>query len=586
MNTSSAQPTSKSHLPRLACWRLALGSILIIALQCLMWDTELYIYDEGIILTGAQALQRGLLPYRDFWTMYAPGQFYLTAWLFSIFGQQEYLVRVIGIVAKTVIILMASMQLRRFAGRNYWRRLAIAGTGIVVLLGLLIGVRFDAFPAFPATVFAVAALILMENALAASSGTQKTRRLLAAGILTELVACFRHDLGFYTAAALSIGVAYVWRTRVPQPAWRDIGRALGAYAAGIAILGVPVVAYFLWHVPLRDLYENLVEIPAFIYPAVRRLPLPGAAQLAYYVNALHQPGSAWSAMLRGSFEFSIYAPFLAAIPALVFAALALRRQKNAPHPALPFVFLAALLCLAFTIKGLVRAHPLHMAQSLVLAVPVALLFLLCVWDMARGTRRAALALAIAPACALLLFSALHGFGQGQRRFTHMWLNTQMLAYCAAPAAQNMRCADAYSTFGARYVQAAALVRRHSAPGEPIYIAAGRHDKLMLNAVLLYFMADRPPATKWYELHPGVQTRAATQADMVAHMRRHPPRAVLVDTNWDDAAEPNASARSSGAHILDEWLAACYEEKEQQGSIHLLAPRAAAASDVRCTLRAQ
>ncbi len=36
-------------------------------------------YDSGIILTGGMRILNGELPYRDFFTMYAPGQFYIDA---------------------------------------------------------------------------------------------------------------------------------------------------------------------------------------------------------------------------------------------------------------------------------------------------------------------------------------------------------------------------------------------------------------------------------------------------------------------------------------------------------------------------
>lgn len=44
------------------------------------------LYDEGVSVYGAVRVLDGHLPYRDFWTMYAPGQFYLLAALFKLFG--------------------------------------------------------------------------------------------------------------------------------------------------------------------------------------------------------------------------------------------------------------------------------------------------------------------------------------------------------------------------------------------------------------------------------------------------------------------------------------------------------------------
>src|SRR6185312_10215204 len=42
--------------------------------------------DEGIVLQGADRILRGEVPYRDFFSFYTPGSFYLLATLFKIFG--------------------------------------------------------------------------------------------------------------------------------------------------------------------------------------------------------------------------------------------------------------------------------------------------------------------------------------------------------------------------------------------------------------------------------------------------------------------------------------------------------------------
>jgi Dolichyl-phosphate-mannose-protein mannosyltransferase len=42
--------------------------------------------DEGIVLAGAERILRGEVPYRDFFSFYTPGSFYLVALLFRVFG--------------------------------------------------------------------------------------------------------------------------------------------------------------------------------------------------------------------------------------------------------------------------------------------------------------------------------------------------------------------------------------------------------------------------------------------------------------------------------------------------------------------
>jgi hypothetical protein len=51
----------------------------------------------GVAVEGALRVLDGQIPYRDFWTMYAPGEFYAVAGLFWIFGQ-EIIVQAVAVV--------------------------------------------------------------------------------------------------------------------------------------------------------------------------------------------------------------------------------------------------------------------------------------------------------------------------------------------------------------------------------------------------------------------------------------------------------------------------------------------------------
>lgn len=49
-------------------------------------DRFAYPYDEGLILVGATRVLSDDIPYRDFYSIYGPGQFYVLAALFKVFG--------------------------------------------------------------------------------------------------------------------------------------------------------------------------------------------------------------------------------------------------------------------------------------------------------------------------------------------------------------------------------------------------------------------------------------------------------------------------------------------------------------------
>jgi len=63
--------------------------------------TTYNVYDEGIISYGAVRILHGDVPYRDFWTMYAPAQFYIVAVLYKLFGLKLLVVRILLVAYKS-----------------------------------------------------------------------------------------------------------------------------------------------------------------------------------------------------------------------------------------------------------------------------------------------------------------------------------------------------------------------------------------------------------------------------------------------------------------------------------------------------
>ena len=86
-------------------------TIMLIAVLCLVYllagsDYGLNIYDEAIGLFGAERVSEGDMPYRDFWTIYAPGHFYLLSALMNLFGWTVLSERIISTVFLFILGLL------------------------------------------------------------------------------------------------------------------------------------------------------------------------------------------------------------------------------------------------------------------------------------------------------------------------------------------------------------------------------------------------------------------------------------------------------------------------------------------------
>lgn len=540
-------PTDK-HL-----WLVLCVSIL---LQLAAYDPLINPYDEGLILVGAELVLTGNLPYLDFWTMYGPASFYLTAWFMSVFGPADLVVRITGVLAKAAIVCLSYAIVVRYVPRSY-----ALGSSLIIL-GMLIAVRHDAFPVFPALALALAAIILAARGL-----RRKPPFLLAAGICSGLVTTFRHDLGAYSAVAIGLAVLFSVLSECKRlgrgAAARKFLVRIGYYAAGVCLVIVPVATLLMTTVPLSDLYESLIYMPSSVYPAVRALPFPGLYDLQQSLS-----GSGDLA------AFAVYVPFL--VVPWIFAVLILDARRDEVLATRPtthgaddalLILLVALTCLLFTLKGLVRVSSIHMIQSIVLAVP-----LLVIGSTRLSRQLAARVLLLPPLIAGALLAtrlAMDGVG-----FVASGLAGAMrppdglLHRCMHPELARLRCVSAEEN----YLLAARYVIENTGSDDLIYVGTGRHDKVFANAIAIYFMSGRLPVTKWYEVHPGVQTQARVQQQMIAEMVSKPPRLVLLDSRWDGAEEPNQSRFSSGVTLLDDYIRANFTDVARFGTIRVLAPR--------------
>src|SRR5262244_1605743 len=97
---SSPQSTADPAQPKTPAANLferatpALIFVVCLAYLCIFLRHSTLEPDEGIILQGAERILHGEVPYRDFFSFYTPGSFYLIALLFSVFGDSFAVARI------------------------------------------------------------------------------------------------------------------------------------------------------------------------------------------------------------------------------------------------------------------------------------------------------------------------------------------------------------------------------------------------------------------------------------------------------------------------------------------------------------
>jgi hypothetical protein len=528
---------------------LCLLGLVVIAALVITVQPNILAYDEALILYGASRVLHGDVPYRDFWTLYGPGSYYVV----RLFGESVAAGRGFDLAARVAIVLTAYAIVRR-TGRV---KLALLTAGVECLLMVVTEQPESVF--FPAIASILLALYFLADGPMAPGAPA---RAAAAGAFAGAAFLFRTDLGVYCGLACAVLVQGLSKRSTDRHRSHRWSRS-ALVALGLVV--VPVMTAFAFIVPWHDLSDDLVRIPLLVYPEMRALPWPDWTTIPL------RPSN------PQSLERIVYAPLLATFVCAAVMTQASRRsmlrEVRLPADAIvcwSVVVLSALLML----KGFIRVSPYHMASGLI-ASTLALALTYAAPNIAAPARWV---LGVTAAiCLWPLLGPAHSFAQytvhAMKSAAHGELPipvAELVDACLHPALPRLRCArtDDNRLFVARFLI------DHAPTDRPVYVGAGRHDKLFVNDVLLYFLSGTFAPTKWYDLHPGVQTTAAVQSTMIDDMKRRPPAWVIRNIAWDNHQEPNQSRFSSGVTMLDDYLDRSYVAQFTIGSYIVERPVAA------------
>lgn len=148
----------------------------------------LNIQDEGNVLYSSVRLLSGEFPYRDFWTIYPPGQVLTISALFSVFGKSILVTRIWDCIVRALVVVMVLLIGRRLMSGK------AALLAAVLSCCWLGSERIFSYNALPA-------LFLLLLTIFVSS-----RSFFVAGLLAAVTLCFRLDFGTAAVTAMLTAV--------------------------------------------------------------------------------------------------------------------------------------------------------------------------------------------------------------------------------------------------------------------------------------------------------------------------------------------------------------------------------------------
>lgn len=499
--------------------------------------------DRDVAIAAGDRILRGEWPYRDFWTVYAPGSGAAVAATFAWVGRELIAVHA---VAAVVGALACGAFYRLLAAVGAGRRAALAASAVFVLAIWT--------PSPPLDSYALARLFLLL-------GLERVARVLrggdpgpalSAGLAFGAAAWFKHDVAAYAAAGSALAILLA-----AQPHWRPV---LRRFVAGCSVAVVPGCAA----VALMGgaaAWQDLIVFPATDFAAVRGEPYPrGWPPLQALVGALTAP-LPLRAAAGAAFDLAAWAQ--AVLPEWLVALWALqalvRRQVSS-------VEWLAVACLPFFWAAAHVQQNTHLASMGVLCA-----VLLVQWwqhERVRAVRAVLVAFAVLLAGAFVLDPGLQFARMQVEQRNALPLGLPGTRGVHVPAQQAMAYRSIISRLWLEVPR-----------GEPIHVALARHDAVIIGDPNFYFLADRPAATRYHELHPGIVDRADTQREIIEALERRGVRVVVrwrfgwPDRRLDEILERRRRQRPDlGAVLLDDYLQTHFKVIERYGEYELLRRR--------------
>ena len=216
-------------------------------------------FDESLILVGADRILKGHIIYKDFCTLYPPGQFYTVALLFKMFGTSVLSARIYDIAIKSLIpvVIFSIIRLRFFS------KLALVGWAMsLVWIGFI---DSYVYPVFTSMLFIFVGAYFFLRYIEGND----VYWLIFSAISIVFSILFRHVVGGMAAVGIFLILALRKMMNTYTP-WTP----MLYYVVTIIVTGLPILIYFFLSCGIQPMINDLILYPANIYPKVRWLPYP------------------------------------------------------------------------------------------------------------------------------------------------------------------------------------------------------------------------------------------------------------------------------------------------------------------------
>jgi 4-amino-4-deoxy-L-arabinose transferase-like glycosyltransferase len=472
--------------------------------------------DEGIILQGAQRILDGQVLYRDFFSFFTPGSYYLFALVFRVFGD-SYLVAhaalaLIGAALSPITYLLA----RRVCSRQA----SLLVTGLMTVTA--VPWRFVVIHNWDSTFWACLALYCAVRLLESPS----VRWAFAAASLTSMTALFEQSKGAGLLLGLGTGfLIVIFRSQQSKLFRRD---QVIAIALGLVWPFIITIVYFASRHALSTMLSSWFW-PLQHYSGANRVPyaydnMTGESRHKIFDTA--SPGMRLFAMLV--FSARRWIPYLPLFGAALLMRLAFRKGRGVSSgPEWAYYVLVSA-----TMSGLLLSIVIARADYLHFLYLQPIFFLALAWLLDGRSIRTRFFTRVAPVV---------GF----------CLSMSLLAVAAQVLFQGRTDHSVVTRRGDIGVQRPDTVIGYVQD----HVAAGERMLVYPYQSTYYYLTETYSPTRFDFYQPGMHTEQQLQ-EMLAEFSAHPTRVVLYEPGFADhmlEAWPNTPASAFSRDALAEYI---------------------------------
>jgi hypothetical protein len=528
-------------------------------------------YDEGFPVFNATSIMSGGLPYKDFWAIYPPGQFYALAVIFKVFGTTLLAARVYDTIVRFLIVIGIYLIAKKITS-YLLVLLACMTTGL-----LLASVGFYTYAVFPSLALSLFSILCLLK----YPYTGQRRWVLLAGLLIGIASLFRWDIALYTGISV---VSTLILSRFLMPAQESrmsiVKELLTTSELVILVLGgalaiaLPCYGYVGLNSGFGNLWTQVIAFPATGLRRMRWLPYPALIPLrdeikqifAFPINLSAFRSAYWDILwwLRFYLPLAVYG-----IALYYWVGSLLRGCMTITiwYVGQTAVTIFGLLLFA---QALSRYDYIHVLPTLIISfLVITSLGDHFVPNIRNRVIKSVFLVLLVPIITVYLVSPIYSLWSFMKNYPpfecYSYLKRASCVYV-----------------GRDEEQAVEYIKTHTKKGEPIFVGNRRHDLIFINDIGFYFLANRPSATSYQHLHPGVATTLPVQK-VIANDIESKNVTWIVLVNVGKPNEPNASNVSSGVYYLDDYIRSRYAPVVEFGSYQIL-KRVTKISVPNCGLR--